>query len=461
MFGRKKMYKQGMQDTMEAYQAFGEKQERALAKIRKELQDNNANLSRILALLGDDVNEIYNFLSSKEKAALYKLNVPKDIKELESEEKYLLVAVLYTLAQQEQNYNEYQKMFVRSVRNYLGITNPQTDIDLSCIGEITDLETQKSIMQVCIEFLYLNDCGEYTDEQETFFDYFDVNVKKAQLLELEVAKMYSIEGPEGLCEKYGKYSVIDENANLYTEESAQEKWVAEYSHDKHRLTIRNKDNTICLSLPGKCFGEYALGTEYVYYEACMDESYRSNIYRFSIESKELKKISSIYWDGIYNGKSGAVHDEKLFFMIHKDGGTIGERTICVMNLEGEKISFPLPSNQDIKMIAGDGVNVGLLYDNKELFLLDSDGRKFSKISDNVENFVVYNGHLIWLCPTEYAGAMERRIKYVLYDISSKTSKVICNDVVKMVHMAGDIVVENGKLNLYYIDKVIHSLDVSF
>ena len=56
MFGRKKMYKKGLADAMQAYEAFGKKQEDALAYMREEVRSGNKELKEALAGLGDELN---------------------------------------------------------------------------------------------------------------------------------------------------------------------------------------------------------------------------------------------------------------------------------------------------------------------------------------------------------------------------------------------------------------------
>ena len=156
MFGNKKMYKKGLADAMQAYEGFSEKQKAALEQMRREVDNGNKKLEDALAGLGDELNGIYQYLNAKEKAALYHLNTPLDIKKLELEEQQLLVAVLYQLAEDEDmRLNDNQRNYIRSVQRYLGITNPQTSADLSVVGDIDSLDVQKAFLQVVLEFFYL------------------------------------------------------------------------------------------------------------------------------------------------------------------------------------------------------------------------------------------------------------------------------------------------------------------
>lgn len=204
MFGRKKMYKQGLAHAMQAYEGFAEKQKAALDVLRQEVRAGNIRLEEALSGLGEDINGVYDYLTSKEKAALYQLSTPLDLKELEDEERRLLLAVLYQLADDEGiSVTDAQRTYIRSVQKYLGITNPQVNIDLSVVGNIDSLEIQKVFLQVVLEFFYLQDQDEITDEQEDFLGNFSVNRKQAELIEDQVSRLYNVVGVEGLAEKYG------------------------------------------------------------------------------------------------------------------------------------------------------------------------------------------------------------------------------------------------------------------
>lgn len=135
MFGRKKMYKKGLADAMQTYEAFGRKQEEALAHMREEIRSGNKKLEDALNELGENINGIYDHLTSKEKAALYHLSTPMDIKTLKEPEKQLLMAVLYQLTMDEgTRVTEEQRGFLRAVQRYLEVTNPETRADLSVYG---------------------------------------------------------------------------------------------------------------------------------------------------------------------------------------------------------------------------------------------------------------------------------------------------------------------------------------
>lgn len=222
MFRNKKMYKKGLADAMQAYEAFGRKQEAALEHMREEVRKGNRQLEAAISDLGEDLNGIYGYLTSKEKAALYHLSTPMDIKDLEDEEKRLLLAILYQLSFDEgDGVTDAQRSYIRSVQKYLEITNPQTEAELSAVGDIDSLETQKSFLQVVLEFLYLQEGDELSDAQEDFLGYFSVNRKQAALIEARVSRLFNAVGNQGIAEKYG-YVPEEEPGDIKVSETQYE-----------------------------------------------------------------------------------------------------------------------------------------------------------------------------------------------------------------------------------------------
>lgn len=228
MFGNKKMYKKGLADAMSAYKNFGQKQEDAIAALRAEVRNGTEKLEDALSGLGDEINGIYDHLDAKEKAALYHLNTPFDIKHLDESEQQLLLAVLVQLANDEGSaVNEYQQTYIQGVKRYLDIAAPQTSLDdLSVVGDIDSGVAQKAILQTVLEFFYLQDSDELTDAQEEFLENFSVNKKQAQAIEASVSRLFNATGAKGLAEKYGNDEVIQQSKNEQLEVFHYlEKWV--------------------------------------------------------------------------------------------------------------------------------------------------------------------------------------------------------------------------------------------
>lgn len=205
MFGNKKMYKRGLEDALLANEGFSRKQEAALEALRNEVANGNIELEAGLAKLGDDIHGIYRYLTAKEKAALYHLSTPVDLKKLDESESQLLVAILFQLASDEgSDVTEYQQIYLRGIQAYLGITNPQTSIeDMSVVGDIDSGTAQKAMLQSVLEFLYLQDSDILTDAQAAFLDNFSVSKKQGMAIEESVSRLYAAVGAQGVAEKYG------------------------------------------------------------------------------------------------------------------------------------------------------------------------------------------------------------------------------------------------------------------
>lgn len=183
-------------------------------KFKKQSQDFEKVAQNINQKL-DDINftndSIIDDLNSIEKKRLYDLNTIIDIAKLGDDEKELLMADLYTLANLTDQITEYQQDFLRSVKNYLNVKNVQTSIDLSTIENIENINDQKAILQVVMEFLFLKsgDFDFLEELQEEIFDYFSINKKGYNEIRTCIIRVYKATGFEGISEKYG-YVVLEE-----------------------------------------------------------------------------------------------------------------------------------------------------------------------------------------------------------------------------------------------------------
>lgn len=196
----RKDYKQGMADAMAAYEAFGEKQEAALQHVGTEIEKTAEKVDK----LGGKIGEIADYITDQEKAALYKLNTPVDIADLEDAEKRILLAVLYQLSTGEDEVTEEQQNYVRAVQKYLKIYNPQTKIDLSAVENIEDISAQKAVLQSALEFFRLGaHPDELTEAQEDFLDCFQVNRRTRREIIGFIDAIVDVVGVKGLSEKYG------------------------------------------------------------------------------------------------------------------------------------------------------------------------------------------------------------------------------------------------------------------
>lgn len=196
----KKQYTQGMADAMEAYEQFGKKQEEAIRHVGNQVEQTTTKVDK----LGEKIGGITSYITDRERAELYKLNTPVDIADLDNAEKRLLLAILYQLADVEEDITEAQQNYVRAVQQYLKIYNPQTVIALDAVENIEDISATKAILQAALELFYLGSHpGTYSEDQMDFLDCFQVNRKTRKEIIGHIEAILDVVGLQGLSEKYG------------------------------------------------------------------------------------------------------------------------------------------------------------------------------------------------------------------------------------------------------------------
>lgn len=196
----KKDYQQGLSDAMQGYADFSKKQEAATRHVEAQVE----NVAGKVDQLSGEFEKITDYIIDKEKAAIYKLNTPVDIADLEDMEKRVLVAVLYQLVADEDVVTEEQQNYIHALQQYLKVYNPQTEINLRVIEKIEDVSAQKAILQTVLEFFYLGAHPDfYTNEQEDFLDCFQVNRRTFREIDGYVNAIIETVGVKGLSEKYG------------------------------------------------------------------------------------------------------------------------------------------------------------------------------------------------------------------------------------------------------------------
>lgn len=202
MFNRK--YKKGLADAAKAYEAFGKKQEEALKHILEEVRQGKRDMQSALKEIDGHIDNIYDYLQSKEKATLYTVYTPFDLKKLGEKERLFLVGALFRLTMDKVP-NEGQQNYLRAIQKYLEIKEPPFGTDPLAIENIEDLPTQKAILQAVLEFLRLQDGDSYdeTELQQEFLDAFSVNNKGRQEIMEHIELLYTATGAKGLAEKYG------------------------------------------------------------------------------------------------------------------------------------------------------------------------------------------------------------------------------------------------------------------
>lgn len=230
-----KKYKKGMADAAKSYTEFGKKQEDALNYILEEVRQGRKGLEEAVQELNGNLDGLYEHLKSKEKAQLYTVYTPFDIKELGKWEKLFLLGSLYCLTI-EKTPNENQQNYLRAVQKYLEIKEPPSNVDIMSIENIEDIPTQKAIFQTVLEFLRLQDgdCYDETDMQNSFLDSFSINAKNRQAIFEHVELLYMATGAKGLAEKYGYVPEADEAKDDDTSaaEATREKGMSEETAKK-------------------------------------------------------------------------------------------------------------------------------------------------------------------------------------------------------------------------------------
>lgn len=216
MFNRK--YKKGMADAAKAYQDFGQKQEEALTHILEEVRLGNKSMEEAIKDLGGHLDGLYDHLKSKEKASLYTVYTPFDIKELGEKERLFLLGALLRLTV-DKTPNENQQNYIRAIQRYLDVKEPPFGVDPMAIENIEDLPSQKAILQTVLEYLRLQDGDSYdeTELQQEFLDSFSVSGKARNEIVNHVELLYSATGAQGLAEKYGfvpEEELVEEEEDL-------------------------------------------------------------------------------------------------------------------------------------------------------------------------------------------------------------------------------------------------------
>lgn len=196
----KKDYKQGMADAMESYVPFGEKQEAAIRHVGDQVKQTADKVDK----LGGKIGDLVDYISDREKAALYKLNTPVDIADMEDAEKRVLLAVLYQLSTNEEPTTSEQQNYVRAVQQYLKIYNPQTMIDLGAVENIDSSAAAQAILQTVLEFFYLGtDLEETLEKYDDFLCCFPVSRITEKRVHRNIKAIIEVVGIQGLTEKYG------------------------------------------------------------------------------------------------------------------------------------------------------------------------------------------------------------------------------------------------------------------
>jgi hypothetical protein len=193
-------FKNGMLAGAKPFEKVYKKQESALRRVA-------VNLDGRLDKIDGVTNSLLNDMDGIKRKELYDLNAPPiDLKSLKQEEKEYLAAGLYTLAEKCKNTSPspFQQAFARSIQAYIGVKAPQTVINLSKITSIDSAKKQRAIMQVFMEYLFLEkEDFSFFSEYPDIFDNFSVNEIDREAILQAIRAIYKAVDSGGFIEKYG------------------------------------------------------------------------------------------------------------------------------------------------------------------------------------------------------------------------------------------------------------------
>lgn len=202
-------YRRGAEDTMQAYVAFGKKQEAAIQHASEQIGTVSATVSQIQ----NDVNGIIDYAIDSEKRGKLGLSAQRSITDLEKTDADYLVAALMQLAKEEGgNLTTLQQKYMSSVQRCLGITAPQPGIVLEGIESIDDVQAQKIILQTVLEFWRLGDKPQdFNEARESFLDCFQLNGKANREVAADVESMFQFLGADGVASRYAPAAQSSDN----------------------------------------------------------------------------------------------------------------------------------------------------------------------------------------------------------------------------------------------------------
>ncbi len=186
--------------------------EEKFEKLGQKVDNQNRDL---IYDIQESFENMYNNEEYKEKMEAYGLKEQLDIRNLEQSESYFLVSALYTLSLELEFPSDLQKRYLSMVRKCLKIIQLQ-EIDLHKIDAINDLNAQKVILRVVMEYIYLgNRLWGFTDIQKNFLESFNLNKASKENIQKSIECEVKTIGFEGIVEKYDIKNDNDNEGQLY------------------------------------------------------------------------------------------------------------------------------------------------------------------------------------------------------------------------------------------------------
>lgn len=468
MFNKK--YKKGMADAAKAYEAFGKKQEEALKHILEEVRQGKRDLEAVLKELNGNIDGIYDYLQSKEKAKLYTVYTPFDIKELDQHARLFLVGVLFALTTDKLP-NENQQNYIRAVKNYLEIKDPPFGTNPMAIENIEDIPTQKAIYQTILEYLRLQDGDSYdeTEYQQEFLDAFNLNSRIRKEIQEHVELLYTATGAKGLAEKYG-YVPEKEDQNGETENSPKQnesfpvnnqyadpefvKLQPDYADKAVKNTILiyscTETRNFCFLLPS---------------QTCLDKRNGSIISFKNIPHGGIEEIETVDYTPDTIAISGYVSSQEQYYVgifdLAKDRYTEvdhGKNRLYLLCVQGQYLVYGEKKTGDIFVF--DLSDKSLFSVPKPSQIVSSNG--FSMLGGISGNhlFLSANGSLYQIDLTSADLSAQQVSDFAFPVISSGVLK-ICGNWLYIIDYGGDhLQIFKGNLNSKAIEKIVSIFDNS-
>lgn len=391
MFNRK--YKKGMADAAKAYEAFGKKQEDAINRILEEVREQGGDFAEAIKNLNVNIDGLYDYLQSKEKAQLYTVYTPFDIKDLGKEEQLFLIGALFRLTTDKAP-NEHQQDYLRSIQRYLDIKEPPFGTDPLAIENIEDIPAQKAILQAVMEYLYLQDGDSYdeTELQQEFLDAFSVNNKGRQAIFKQVERLYKATGARGLAEKYGYVPTIDV-------ESTSEVDIADFKNKE-----MTADDAATL---------YNLGFYSEHFDCRLEnvrEFLETQNYIVLLKYNSSTKTAIVQIVSKANGRETSIKEcDKLLDKVSWWGkmvvsgdivfatSQIQEYVLLCIDIPKRKYYSLFKSESKFELLAAEEEKALILLESKDAVEVHTNGEinQYGKIGINISNHVFFYNHEIW------------------------------------------------------------------
>ena len=193
----RKTFEAGMAAGARPFEEKFQKQAEAVIDIGDRINQSLDRLECIMDVVLDD-------LSAQERKRIYDLNTMVDIAQLDTTEKEYLCSLLYAVANLNTQLTIEQKNYLRAVKSYLKVITVQPDINLSSIENVENITTQKAILQLIMEFLFLEyQDHSYMEDYADIFENFSVNRKSILEIQQGIDAMYKAVGLKGISEHYG------------------------------------------------------------------------------------------------------------------------------------------------------------------------------------------------------------------------------------------------------------------